>query len=60
MKNETYDYRFALRILDTYCGIKIYRSGEKRTKRVLAGRGRRAWDSILLYEDWKTGILQCW
>lgn len=25
MKNETYDYRFALRILDTYCGIKIYR-----------------------------------
>lgn len=25
MKNETYDYRFALRILDTYCGIKVYR-----------------------------------
>lgn len=25
MKKETYDYRFALRILDTYCGIKIYR-----------------------------------
>lgn len=25
MKNETYDYRFATRILDTYCGIKIYR-----------------------------------
>lgn len=25
MKNETYDYRFALRILDTFCGIKIYR-----------------------------------
>lgn len=25
MKNETYEYRFALRILDTYCGIKIYR-----------------------------------
>jgi len=25
MRNETYDYRFALRILDTYCGIKIYR-----------------------------------
>ena len=25
MKNETYDYRFTLRILDTYCGIKIYR-----------------------------------
>lgn len=25
MKNETYDYRFAMRILDTYCGIKIYR-----------------------------------
>lgn len=25
MRNETYDYRFTLRILDTYCGIKIYR-----------------------------------
>lgn len=25
MKNETYGYRFATRILDTYCGIKIYR-----------------------------------
>ncbi|MCM1057132.1 MAG: ATP-binding protein [Firmicutes bacterium] len=25
MRNENYDYRFALRILDTYCGIKIYR-----------------------------------
>lgn len=25
IKNETYDYRFALRVLDTYCGIKIYR-----------------------------------
>ena len=25
MKNETYDYRFALKVLDTYCGIKIYR-----------------------------------
>jgi len=25
MRNETYEYRFALRILDTYCGIKIYR-----------------------------------
>lgn len=25
MKSETYDYRFAMRILDTYCGIKIYR-----------------------------------
>lgn len=25
MKNETYDYRFASRILETYCGIKIYR-----------------------------------
>ncbi len=25
MRNETFDYRFALRVLDTYCGIKIYR-----------------------------------
>lgn len=25
MKSETYDYRFASRLLDTYCGIKIYR-----------------------------------
>lgn len=25
MKNETYGYRYALRVLDTYCGIKIYR-----------------------------------
>lgn len=25
MKNETYDFRFASRLLDTYCGIKIYR-----------------------------------
>ena len=25
MRNETYDYRFATLILDTYCGIKIYR-----------------------------------
>lgn len=25
LKNETYQYSFALRVLDTYCGIKIYR-----------------------------------
>lgn len=25
MTNETYNYRFALRVLDVYCGIKIYR-----------------------------------